>query len=207
MKKRLKQFLAIGVPALLLGIAVFIIGPACSTGPVPTVVAPCDTANSAFRQLYLNSKNTIAGSADINSWDLLIHEYSFKVAVNKTICAIGYQGNAAVFAANVPYIIEISNSTGTVLFTSNFIFNSTRVDYRSISPVVLTANQTYFIKRKLTNNLGNLNNNLGKVLTFTTANHFPVTFGDLTLTSSNFYDFTAVSSGNFGIPFIDIVFQ
>jgi hypothetical protein len=207
MKKRLKQFLTIGVPAILLGVAVFVIGPACGPGPGPTVAASCDTTNSAFRQLYLNSKNTLSGSTEINSWDLLTHQYSFKVSVSKTICAIGYQGNAAVFAAGVPYTIEITNSTGTVLFTSNYVFSSTRVDYRSISPLVLTANQTYIIKRRLTNNLSNLANNMGKVLSFNVGNQFPITVGDLTLTASTFYDAAPGSLVNLGIPYIDIVFQ
>ncbi len=207
MKKKVQQFLTIAVPAILLGVAVFVIGPACGPGPGPTVAASCDTTNSAFRQLYLNSKNTLSGSTENSTWDLLTHEYSFKVSVAKTICAIGYQGNAAVFAASVPYTIEITNSTGTILFTNNYIFNSTRVDYKSITPLALVANQTYIIKRRLTNNLSNLNNNLGKVLLFNVGNRYPIVVGDLTLTASNFYDATPGPLVNYGIPYVDIVFQ
>ena len=207
-----KIFLKIGLPVALLVIATFIIGPSCgSSVPTPVVVTPpCPTANTLFQQLFTATATANPTFTDQTSIDLLIHEYTFKANINETICSIGYQGNAVLYANSLPYTIDIVDvATNTVIYTGNHLFNSTSTSYVSITPTNLIANQSYTIRRKIPAGgyMGNISNTTGRLLSFTAASGaFPATFGALTIISSNFYG----SGGpipNAAIPYIDIVFQ
>ncbi len=140
--------------------------------------------------------------------DLVTHEYTFDVNTNKTICSVGYQGNANLFAANVPYVIEIyDNTTSTMVYTGTHVFDSAVVDYQAIAPTALVAGNSYTIRRIASNYLGNIGNTIGRICRFNSgAVPYPVTSGAITINSSNFYG-TGGPAANFGIPFIDIAFQ
>jgi hypothetical protein len=179
-----------------------------SCSPTPTPTATCNSVNTDFQQLYTATLASNTSFSNYTTMDLVTHEYTFIVNVNKQVCTIGYQGNAILFANNIPYKIEIvDNSTSTIIYSGNHIFNSTTTDYQSIPLTSLTAGTSYTIKRTVTNFLGNVGNTIGRICRFAPAPQpFPVTFGVLTITSSNFYG----SGGpvpNFGIPYIDIVLQ
>jgi len=202
--KRIVILAAAGAVALLLSIT------GCSSDDNGTQPPPpaCNTANTDFQGLYAA---TLAGNtAFVNSvtLDLLTHEYTFKVNAPKTICSVGYQGNSALFAASVPYRIEIYNATAsTVVYTGNHVFNSAFTDYVSITPTALNTSDTYIIRRKVTNYLGNIGNTIGRICVFNSAAvPFPSTSGALTILASGFYS-TGGPGTNFGIPYIDIVFQ
>lgn len=208
-----KIFLKIGLPATLLVVATFIIGPGCGGifGAEPVVVTPpCSTTNTLFQQVFAATATANPTFQDNVTIDLLTHEYTFKVDANKTVCSVGYQGNAALFASSLPYTIEIvDTATNAVIYTGNHLFGSTALSYVSITPVNLIANQSYTIRRTIPAGGygGNIGNTVGRVLSFTaTSGGFPASSGGFTITSSNFYG----SGGpipNAGIPYIDIVFQ
>jgi hypothetical protein len=201
-----KIILTIVLPSVIIAAAVLAVGSNC-TGITPTpIVVACDTTNTKFKQLYNFAKFTMAGSTDA-TMDLLTHEYTFTTTANQIICKVGYQGNSILFANNIPYKIEILNSSNAVLYSGNHIFQSTAIEYKNIGPVSITAGQSYTIRRTVTNYMGNLNTTLGRILSFNVpANQFPVTNNGLTITASNFYG-TGGPVLNIGIPYIEIVFQ
>lgn len=167
----------------------------------------CNTASTEFNQLYTTTLASNSAYDDFTTMDLLTHEYNFEVSSNKTICSIGYQGNANLYAANIPYWIEIvDNSTSTIVYSGNHVFDSTQTEYVSITPVNLTAGTSYTIKRTVTNYLGNIGNTIGRILRFNGPNPYPVSNATLTITASDFYG-TGGPVPNFGIPYIEIVFQ
>ncbi|WP_298393609.1 hypothetical protein [Flavobacterium sp.] len=207
-----KILIKIGLPIVLLVAATLIVGPSCgSTVPDPVATTPtCTTTNTLFQQVFAATATANPSFQDVSTMDLLTHQYTFTVNANKTICSIGYQGNATLFANNLPYTIEIvDTTTNAVIYTGNHLFGSTATSYVSITPVNLIANQSYTIRRTLPAGGygGNIGNTIGRILRFTSSSSvFPVTSGGFTITGSNFYG-TGGPVVNFGIPYIDIVFQ
>ncbi|PKW29151.1 hypothetical protein [Flavobacterium lindanitolerans] len=172
--------------------------------PVP---AGCNTANSEFSQLYTTTLASDPSFTDVTTMDLQTHEYTFVLSANKTVCSIGYQGNANLYTANIPYLIEIvDNSTNTVVYSGNHVFDSALTDYVSITPTALTAGTSYTLKRTVTNYLGNIGNTVGRLLRFNGPSPYPVSNTLMTITASDFYG-TGGPVPDFGIPYIDIVFQ
>ena len=202
-----KIILTIVLPSVIIAAAVLAVGSSCGTlTPTPPAVS-CDTTNTIFKQLFNFAKATMAGSTDVSTMDLITHEYKFTPTANQIICKVGYQGNSILLANNIPYTIEIVNSSNAVLYSGNHIFQSTAIDYKSVGPVNITAGQSYTIRRTVTNYMGNLATTQGRMLSFNVpANQFPVTNNGLTITASNFYG-TGGPVPNIGIPYIEIVFQ
>lgn len=167
----------------------------------------CNTANSEFNQLYATTLASNAAYTDVTTMDLLTHEYTFEVSTNETVCSIGYQGNMNLYNANIPYLMEIvDNSTNTVIYSGNHLFDYTQTEYVSITPVNLTAGTSYTIKRTVTNYLGNIANTVGRLLRFNGPSSYPVSNATITITGSDFYG-TGGPVPDFGIPYIDIAFQ
>ena len=197
--KNLKHFAILGI------ITLSIFG--CSPSPSPAP-ASCNTTGTDYQNLF---NATLASNPlfdDDTTMDLVTHEYTFEVGTNKTICSIGYQGNANLFAANVPYTIEIfNNTTSTLVYSGSHIFDSAMVDYQSIAPTNLIAGESYTVRRIASNYLSNIGNTIGRICRFNVGPvPFPVNSGALTINSSNFYG-TGGPVPDFGIPYIDIVFQ
>lgn len=167
----------------------------------------CNTANSEFTQLYAATLASNVSFTDVTTMDLLTHEYMFEVNTNETVCSIGYQGNANLYAANIPYLIEIvDNGTNTVIYSGNHVFDSAQTEYVSITPTNLTAGTSYTLRRTVTNYLGNIGNTVGRLLRFNGPSPYPVSNAAMTITSSDFYG-TGGPVPDFGIPYIDIIFQ
>jgi hypothetical protein len=175
--------------------------------PTPTPLA-CNTVGTDFQLLYSATLASNIAYDNYTTMDLVTHEYTFKANANKTICTIGYQGNAALFAASVPYTIEIYNTTTSMLvYTGNHIFNSVSTDFQTITPTPIIAGNIYTIRRIASNYLGNIGNTIGRICRKNSGpNQFPASNGAITIVSSNFYG-TGGPVPNFGIPYIDIVFQ
>lgn len=169
----------------------------------------CSATNTNFQNLYTTTLNSNSAYTNMTTMDLLTHEYSFTVSAAKNICAIGYQGNATMQSNNLPYTIEVFNSTtSTMIFTGTNVFNSTAISYFGASGTLSTGN-TYVVRRIIpaSGYLGDLNNTIGRVCAFNSGGSpFPVSSGDITIISSNFYG-TGGPIPNFGIPYIDIVFE
>lgn len=200
MKSHLKKAVTLQLVILL------IIG--CSPSPNPAPPSNCNIVGTDFQNLYTNTLASNVLFDDYTTMDLVTHEYTFDVNVNKTVCTVGYQGNANLYAASIPYTIEIyNNTTSTLVYTGNHVFNSAAVDYQTIIPTALVAGNSYTVKRIASNYLGNIGNTIGRICRFNSGTiPFPVNSGALTIYSSNFYG-TGGPVPNFGIPYIDLVFQ
>ncbi|TPD65332.1 hypothetical protein [Flavobacterium microcysteis] len=181
----------------------------CSNDDNQNQPAPssCNTANSEFNQLYAATLASNSSFTDVTTMDLQTHEYTFELSTNKTVCSIGYQGNANLYSAGIPYLIEIvDNSTSLVVFSGSYTFDSAVMDYKSITPTNLTAGTSYTLRRTVTNYLGNIGNTVGRLLRFNGPSPYPVSNTLMTITASDFYG-TGGPVPDFGIPYIDIVFQ
>lgn len=165
---------------------------------------PCNTTNTLFQQIY-NNVATTSGNVELNTMDSYVHGYDFTVSTSKTICSVGYRSQPTV-AAQLYKIEIIDNTTSTTLFNFSSTFNSASTSYISVPNVSVIPGHNYTIKRTLMNDLGNVMNRVGRLVTSSTYNiPFPYTVGDLTITGAN-YGSTSIPS-NFGLPFIDITFQ
>jgi hypothetical protein len=179
----------------------------CSS-PSPAPLATCNTVGTDFQNLYSTTLASNVLFDNYTNMDLVTHEYTFDVNVNKTVCTVGYKGNANLFAANIPYTIEISNNTtSTLVYSGNHVFNSAAIDYQTITPTALVAGNSYTVRRIASNYLGNFGNTIGSICRFNSGTvPYPVNSGALTIYSSNFYG-TGGPVPNYGIPNIDLVFQ
>jgi hypothetical protein len=187
-------------------ISVFFIN--CSSDDQNNGQETCDTGNTNFQQLYTA---TLAGNSaydDYTNMDLLTHEYTFTIGSSQTVCSIGYQGNANLHATGIPYYkIEIvDNSTGTIIHSGNYDFDDAQTEYFSITPVTLSAGTSYTIKRTVTNDLNDIGNTVGRILRFNGSAPYPLTYGDITITASDFYG-DGGPVNDYGIPYIDMAFQ
>lgn len=176
----------------------------CAPPPPPPPPPPsCNTVNTTFSQLY-SSVVALPGHQNNNTFDTEIHEYTFTLSANKTICSIGYQSQPAIAAT--PYLMEIIDAnTNTVIYSGNHVFSSANTSYVSITPTAIIANQPYTIRRTLLLvNAGNqFANIIGRVVHQPGALvSFPQTSGIMTITGANFYQ-NGGPLVNMGIPYID----
>lgn len=204
-----KSLLKIGLPIVLLVIATFIIGPSCNPSNPPTIPPICVTTGTNFQNIYTNVLASNSLYTNVTTMDLVTHEYTFQMLATKTVCKIGYQGNAALFSASIPYTIEIyNNTTSTMVYTGNHIFNAAFTDYvYPTSAPTLVSGSSYTIRRIASNYLGNIGNTIGRALAYNSGGlplAAPMTGSFMKITSSNFYG-TGGPVPNFGIPYIDIV--
>lgn len=188
--------------ATLLFTAVLLIGPSCQSPP--SIAPKCDTGITPFKNIWQAVFTQNPTFEDIVTMDLITHEYKFKLDKAKTVCSVGYQGDANLYASSTPYTIEIYNITDNqVVYTGAHIFKSNATDYQSVGRVTLLANKTYSIRRTSPNS----SFPTGRVLRFSAgASPFPFTLNDMTILSTSFYDNTNTTL-NYGIPYIDIVFE
>ena len=189
---------------------IFVIG--CTTSNSVPVIVPtvsCDQTSTPFQTSWTSLSYPVTTSPQN-----LVQEYTFSVNTNKTVCTIGYQGSAVNFTNNTPYTIEIyNNTTNTSVYSGSLIFNSASVDYKTITPTNLIANQSYTIRRIASNanapvtGPGAQSVGTWKNFTVTTA-VFPLVSNGLTITGSKIYNGNLANlCTNCGLPFIDIVFQ
>ncbi len=202
--KTLKKTIAL----FLLGLTIIGCSPS-STAPLPTA---CSTTGTDFQNIYSTTLSSNALYDDVTFIDLVTHEYTFNMFATKSICSIGYQGNANLYAASIPYTIEIEDITGVPfpVYSGNHIFNSAFTDYVTpTSAVNLVAGHTYKIKRKAPNYLGNIVNTTGRMCRFNSGGlptAASITGGIMAITASDFYG-TGGPIPNYGIPYIDISFN
>lgn len=194
---------------ILLGLSIL----SCTPPPVP---APppvgCSTIGTDFQNIFTTFLASNPLYDDYTTMDLVTHEYTFKMLTNKTICSIGYQGNANLFAANIPYTIEIYDVTSSTLYyTGNHVFDSATTDYQAtVTPIpTLLAGHEYTIRRIASNYLGDITNTIGRIGRINSGalpSGTTLTGSVMKIKSSNFYG-TGGPIPNYGIPYIDIAFQ
>jgi hypothetical protein len=197
------------IPSLLGLIAVFIIGSACN-GFMGSTIPQTATCDESFSDLKKLTETIVANNKGKDGkMDLLIHEFTFTVPSAKTICKIGYQGDANLFAANLPYTIEIVKvSNNTVIFTANQVFNATAIQYIPAN-VSLVSGDKYVIRRKLVAGgyLNNIGNAVGRAITNLKTTDFPFVMANYTIIGGNFYDTNPGPVANIFFPYIDIIFE
>ena len=180
----------------------------CSCGKQEDETAPPCNMPSAFIKMYEANVSDHPTYADGISMDLQTHEYKFRPHTNRSICKVGYQGNAALYTANIPYTIEIADAAGTILYTGSHRFASGTIDYHTLSnPVNVTAGLVYTVRRIIADPSVSLDKLQGRVLNYNyPSGTMPtVTYGIIDIVGSNFYG-RGGPIPNYGIPFIDIVF-
>lgn len=194
--------------SILLGLS--IIGcSSSSTAPVPTA---CSTTGTDFQFIFNTTLTSNSSYDDYTTMDLVTHEYTFNMFATKSVCSIGYQGNSNLFAANIPYTIEIEDVTGVpfIVYSGNHVFNDAYTDYVTPSSAInLVSGHTYKIKRIASNYLGNIVNTTGRMCRFngaTLPTSTELTGSIMAITGSDFYG-TGGPIPNFGIPYIDISFN
>lgn len=161
----------------------------------------CKNSNTDFFNLY----NNLSGSHKYEeTYDTEIHEYSFTLSEQKSICEIGYQSQRKI--KNTPYLIEIiNNSDSSVVLSESHKFKHNKTSYFIPNhDVTLEANTSYSIRR-IQNNYNTFSDIIGHVAT-SNSMEFPYVSGIITVTGSNFYQRGGPIVDR-GIPFIDIVFK
>lgn len=176
-------------------------------GSSSTDPTPCSTTGTYFQAIYSNTA-TAAGNTDMVTYDSEIHEYSFRLSANKTVCSVGYQSQPAI--SSLPYTIELRDSTThTTVFNISSTFSSSATSYVSVpSNPVLTTGHVYTLKRIITSYGGLITNTVGRMAISTsfTPLSFPTSSGDMSIIGSKYYQ-NATAVTDLGIPFIDIVFK
>ncbi len=176
-------------------------------GSSSTDPTPCSTTGTYFQAIYSNT-TAAAGNTDMVTYDSEIHEYSFRLSSNKTVCSVGYQSQPAI--ASLPYTIELRDSTtNTTVFSISSTFSSSATSYVSVpSNPVLTTGHVYTLKRIITSYGGLITNTVGRMAISTsfTPLSFPTSSGNMSIIGSKYYQ-NATAVSDVGIPFIDIVFK
>ena len=163
----------------------------------------CNEANNDFKNLYTSLIN-LDHENDV-SMDTEIHEYSFILSKNMSVCKIGYQSYPDI--KSVPYLIQLVDSaSNNVLLSKSQVFSSTQTSYFAPSTnTYLDSGVVYTLKRIQTDWAPYIDNTIGRYARKQNMD-FPYNNGIIKITSSNFHQ-NGGPVNNFAIPFIDIVFN
>lgn len=184
----------------------------CSHDPDPDPLpVTCDTNNSPFDQLY---NQTLTNPLYVNhvTYDSEVHSYTFEVLHNESICSVGYQSQPTL--STVPYLIEIWDVSNNILLGSvNTTFSSTATQYRAFpSSIPVYPGRQYCVKRIQTNWSSvtpYITSTIGRMLVTATGGpltSLPFSNGRIKITGSSLYQ-NANTATNWGLPYIDIVFE
>ncbi len=165
-----------------------------------------ETNNSEFENVY-NVLIDSGNETDI-TWDAEVHSYSFILSENRSITSIGYQSHADL--STTDYLIEIiNNNDSSVIYSSGHQFSSTDISYGSPTGAInLQSGIPYTLNRIQTNWGQYITETIGHIVK-TEPSDYPISYGVLTITETNFYDFGSESSWtkNKALPRIDIVLE
>ncbi|MBW6483916.1 MAG: hypothetical protein K0B10_12770 [Vicingaceae bacterium] len=167
----------------------------------------CNSTNSSFNQLYESIHTNNPSFTDNFIMDLEVHAYTFSVSDTQEVCSIGYRAAPNMNSKNYKMII-VDSLSNTILYSENHLFSSTNTSY--VTPgitIKLLPGINYTINRIQLNWSPSIVNTVGRVLYSNNLSIlFPVSNGDITIVSSNFYG-NGFPLLNFGVPYIDIVFK
>lgn len=164
----------------------------------------CTESNELFQQELLDWGENESDVYLTYTMDARTHEYTFTPNFDTSLCSIGYQS----YSEEIPYLMELVDGNGTVIFSEMIAFSSTEQSVHVLSSSIdLDSNETYTIRR--TQNDYTMGNEiLGYTFLSRSWNelNFPFVFNDITVTGSNFYG----GGGpilDMGIPFISLGFE
>lgn len=164
------------------------------------------TYDSDFQELYNELIDN--GHDHEMTWDSEVHSYSFILSEDKVLSAIGYQSHPDLGGVN--YLMEITDDTdSSIIFSENYTFSTSEISYATLSaPLTLMEGVPYTINRIQTNWTTYITETIGNVV-MTTSSDYPISFGDLTITESNFHDYGLTNSWSkfLALPRIDLVFE
>lgn len=112
-------------------------------------VVSCIADSTPFTSVFESALN-VEGVQETTIWSAVTHEYTFSLDTDGVICTIGYQADMN----GGEYILEILEEDGTVLYSGMHDFEADELNYVSITPVTVTANQKYIIKRSRPDAIG-----------------------------------------------------
>jgi hypothetical protein len=165
-----------------------------------------ETNNSEFENIY-NDLIDSGNETDI-TWDAEVHSYSFTLSENRSITSIGYQSHSDL--STTDYLIEIiNNNDSSLIYSSGHQFSSTDISYVSpTSPINLQSGIPYTLNRIQTNWGQYITETIGHIVK-TEPTDYPVSYGVLTITETNFFDFGSESSWTKykALPRIDFVLE
>ena len=184
-----------------------------STGCTPNTPTPhpaggCITTNTNFQQIY---NGLIASGYQDNTsmMDTKVHEYTFRLNGNYTVCKVGYQSQP--LTATMPYTINLIDTTAhTVIFSVNGMFSSTATSYLPVpNQVPLPAGHVFTLQRIAPSPVPLTLYNNGRLAHPLSGNVvYPIGNGYGAIVATNFYDTPGQTNlKNFGVPYIDLVFQ
>ena len=151
-----------------------------------------DATNNVCENTYVSTFITdiftvAAGYDDLPEWmDLETHEYNIQINASGEICTIGYQ-NPSTYTGS--YTMEVINLTTGGNYSGVHTFSQGNLDYQSITAVTVNSGDIITVRRTITAGYPAFNSVLGRVLRksdFTNV-PYPLTLGDVTFMSSNFY--------------------
>lgn len=168
---------------------------------------PIDECPSSVSTLELLVDSlTGVGYEDVQTMDLEIHEYTFRLNQNQEVCKIGYQSQSAIETS--PYMIQlIKADDGSVIYSGRHTFSSQRTEYViPHSKIYLQAGTNYTIRRMQNTYKSGIADVIGRICVRQDSMEFPYIMRDMTVLSSNFYQ-NGGPAENWGIPFIDLWFK
>lgn len=183
--------------------AIFILNSSSCSSPTS---ATCAGSNTIFTGMYNAMLSSNSSFTDGPTMDLPTQMYAFEVLANQTLCGFGYQSQPAVASQN--YLIEIHMNNGTLLYSNLHSFGPNSVTTFSLpTPIQLTPGNQYIISRTLTNNLGNVSNDIGRNISFGSApSPFPFTSNGIKVLWSKAYQGTNPPIYDYGMPYIELRF-
>lgn len=153
-----------------------------------------DTTNNVCENNYL-TEAIITAFATTNGYtvlpefmDLETHEFIIQINASGEICTIGYQ-NPSTYTGT--YTMEVRNHNNpTVNYLGVHSFSQTGMDYQNITPVAVSSGDFIMVRRTITAGYTNLNETIGRTIRKTGGGDipYPITQGNVTFISSNFYD-------------------
>ncbi len=167
----------------------------------------CDSSNTTFNQLYniqLNDPNIF----DYVSMDGETHGYTFEVITDKRICGIGYRSQPTF--EMFPYLIEIyDNTNNSIVYSDYHTFSSVATEHVSIGSILLTAGNSYTIKRVQNNSANDISILVGRLISTPNMEdmNFPLLLDNLIITESWFTRLIEGTIVSVGLPYIDLVFE
>ncbi len=162
-----------------------------------------NTKKTDFQEAF--NEQLTAGNEGRITMDTEVHTYTFVLSEDKTLLSVGYQSQEAIKTTN--YLIEIrDNNDSSIIYSQESAFKSNKMSYSTTgTPITLHSGVSYSISRIQTNWAGNITNTIGHIVK-TSESDYPISFGALTITGSNFHDHGENDTNlrYFGLPRIDI---
>lgn len=164
------------------------------------------TNDSDFQHIFNDLVKT-GHKADV-TWDAEVHSYTFVLNENKSIKSFGYQSHSSLSSKD--YLIEIINNTdSSIVYSGGHQFSSTDISYVTPNSQINLQSGVHYTLNRIQTNWGQyITETIGHIVK-TEQSDYPLSYGSLTITESNFHDDGSSSSWQKfkALPRIDLVFN